>query len=77
MVTKYHFFVIDFDSWCLFGFSFILPIFVCWSEILDQEEKKEKKSLQMKKYKHNFYNANFTPFKYAKKVLELTNNFRK
>jgi hypothetical protein len=31
----------------------------------------------MKQYKHNFYNANFTPFKCAKKVLELTNNFRK
>jgi hypothetical protein len=42
VVTKYHFFVIDFDSWCLFGFSFILPIFVCWSEILDKEGKKEK-----------------------------------
>jgi hypothetical protein len=42
MVTKYHFFVIDFDSWCLFGFSFTLPIFVCGSEILEQEEKKKK-----------------------------------
>jgi hypothetical protein len=30
----------------------------------------------MKQYKHNFYNANFTPFKCAK-VLELTNNFHK
>jgi hypothetical protein len=29
----------------------------------------------MKQYKHNFYNANFTPFTCAKKVLELTNNF--